>query len=55
MASTKAVDQTMGAGHRDHGEVSVLQTCSLRGHDSFAFLVDLLQHPVYHQPLLVPN
>ena len=35
--------------------VSTLQTCAIRGHDSFDFLVDLLQRPAYHQPLLIPT
>ena len=49
-----------GGNRTEHGAraqeilVSTIQTCSLRGHDSFAFLVDLLQRASYHPALLIP-
>jgi len=46
--------RTEKGAHVQEVLASVLGTCALRKQDAFQFLVDLLQRPAYHQPLLIP-
>ena len=54
-ASSAAPSADTASTLPDIAGLSALQNCAIRGHDSFDFLVDLLQRPAYHQALLIPT